>query len=122
MRSASVAPTSVPGYRSMTSSIRSKTPAASMQRSESVRPEKATRKMSISSSAVPKMFRSSSGESSSDEIQKDKQAAYAKDIPHLKYAQWLPHDKASPPAGYAIRSRTMSMATPPRSAKTPAPR
>ncbi|KAK7691541.1 hypothetical protein QCA50_004940 [Cerrena zonata] len=122
MRSASVAPPSVPSFRSMTPSIRSKTPAVGIQRSESVRPEKASRKLSISSSAVPKMFRSSSGESSSDEIQKDKQAAYAKDIIRPKYAQWFPSDKASPPTGYPLRSRTMSIATPPRSARTPAPR
>ena len=107
----------------MTPAIRSKTPAVGVTRSESVRPEKAIRKPSISAATAPKMFFSSSGESSSDEIQKDKQAAYAQDILRPKYAQWLPHAKASPPtsAGF-MRQRAPSIVTPPRSAKTPAPR
>ncbi|CAL1711076.1 unnamed protein product [Somion occarium] len=123
-RSASVAPPTVHSYRSATPSVRSKTPAVGMHRSESARPEK-SRTLSISSPAVPKILRSSSNESSSDEIQsqKDKVAQYPIRPKHAQL--WIPGPNASPPTGAlstAMRARTTSTMTPPRSTRTPAPR
>ncbi|TCD68123.1 hypothetical protein EIP91_011488 [Steccherinum ochraceum] len=107
-RSTSVAP---PSLRSMTPSIRAGayTHGHSIARAESARPSTPakTRSTSISGyhSTPTKMMRSMSGESSSDEIQTQKDQAKErqrdKDSRHIQLIQrWMPSlDNASPPTG-----------------------
>ncbi|KAH8103303.1 hypothetical protein BXZ70DRAFT_998957 [Cristinia sonorae] len=153
MRSNSVAP---PSLRSMTPSVRSGayTPSPHIVRSESARPSTPakTRSMSISGHIVTptKMMRSMSSESSSDEIQTQKDEAKErqreKDSKRVQLIQrWMPSlETASPPTGRSGflpsmgrssmptsqpstpgRSRTISNASaafaPPHRYKTPIP-
>lgn len=149
-RSASVAPTSL--HRSTTPSVRSHTPAAPLLRSESARPSTPhkTRSTSISSPAPPlpsKMMRSTSNESSSDEIllgKKDREKSMSdKDAQRVQLIQrWLPSSEStSPPTGRfgwppsmqagitrpmsttgtSARARTTSTAPPPTRFRTPGP-
>ncbi len=108
-RSASVAPTSGFSYRSATPSVRSHTPAAaSLKRAESVRPSTPhkPRRLSISSSLTPpKVIRSMSNESSSDEIlsqkEREQEKQKEKDAKRVQLIQrWIPSlESTSPPTG-----------------------
>ncbi|KAJ3487948.1 hypothetical protein NLI96_g3178 [Meripilus lineatus] len=106
-RSASVAPSSGLLHRSATPSVRSQaSTAASILRSESARPSTPhkPRRLSISSSLTPpKVIRSTSNESSSDEIlsqkERDQEKQKEKDAKRVQLIQrWIPSlESTSPP-------------------------